>query len=225
MAQFENQKFIYLEGIPKFESGIEVIVRSLDDKRKISIRPAGTDETGVAIDYKRFELADYVKGDNESFLMLQYTPKNENSIRRTIKLKPLPGTEPQMEAVIHEMNRRSQGQITNDEKKTEENICNIEPSAFDGGLLQLIGWQFLGGLVTFFTLGICYPWAVCMIYEWETKHTVINGHRLTFDGKAIQLFGNWIKWALLTLITLGIYGFWVGISIRKWKVKHTHFAD
>ena len=98
-------------------------------------------------------------------------------------------------------------------------------SYFDGGLLQLIGWKILGAIITTFTLGICYPWAVCMVYNWEIKHTVINGKRLFFDGKAIQLFGNWIKWLLLTIITLGIYGFWVGIALKKWKTKHTHFVN
>lgn len=95
-------------------------------------------------------------------------------------------------------------------------------SYFDGGLLQLIGWRILGFLVTLLTLGICYPWAFCMVYNWETKHTVINGRRLSFDGKAIQLFGNWIKWALLCIVTLGIYSFWLSIALKKWKTKHTH---
>ena len=98
-------------------------------------------------------------------------------------------------------------------------------SYFDGGLLQLIGWKLLGGLITLITLGICYPWAVCMVYNWEVKHTVIEGKRLEFDGKAIQLFGNWIKWLLLTIIALGIYGFWVGIKLKKWITKHTHFVS
>ena len=98
-------------------------------------------------------------------------------------------------------------------------------SYFDGGLLQLVGWWILGSLITTFTLGICYPWACCMIYSWEAKHTVVNGHRLTFDGKAIQLFGNWIKWLLLCVITFGIYSFWVGIALKKWKTMHTHFAN
>ena len=98
-------------------------------------------------------------------------------------------------------------------------------SYFDGGLLQLIGWKILGGLITMITLGICYPWAVCMIYNWETKHTVIEGKRLKFTGTAIGLFGNWIKWLLLTIITFGIYGFWVNIKIKKWITKHTVFAD
>ena len=100
-----------------------------------------------------------------------------------------------------------------------------EQSYFDGGLLQLIGWQILGALVTVFTFGICYPWAICMIYRWEAKHTVINGRRLRFDGTAAQLFGNWIKWLLLTIITFGIYGLWLNIKLLQWKTKHTVFAD
>ena len=95
-------------------------------------------------------------------------------------------------------------------------------SYFDGGLLQKIGYKILGGLITFFTFGICLPWAICIIYNWETKHTVIDGKRLKFDGTAIGLFGIWIKWLLLIVITCGIYGFWVSISLKKWIVKHTH---
>ena len=98
-------------------------------------------------------------------------------------------------------------------------------SYFDGGLLQLIGWRLLGLLITVVTLGICAPWAICIIYRWETKHTVINGKRLEFDGSAIQLFGNWIKWLLLTIITFGIYSFWLSIALKKWQTKHTHFLE
>jgi len=98
-----------------------------------------------------------------------------------------------------------------------------ENSYFDGGLLQLIGWTLLGGLITVITIGICYPWALCMIYGWKINHTVIEGKRLKFHGKAIGLFGNWIKWILLCIITLGIYSFWVGIALEKWKVKNTDF--
>ncbi|MDD4402909.1 MAG: DUF898 family protein [Desulfitobacteriaceae bacterium] len=97
-------------------------------------------------------------------------------------------------------------------------------SYFDGGLLSLIGWKILGGLITAVTFGICYPWALCMVYGWKIKHTVIEGRRLKFSGSAIGLFGNWIKWLLLCIITLGIYSFWLGIALEKWKVKHTSFA-
>lgn len=122
----------------------------------------------------------------------------------------------------------------------ERNIANVQrpdyalnkptegvpqESYFDGGLLQFIGWKLLGGLITLCTLGICLPWAYCMVYNWEIKHTVINGKRLGFDGRAVQLFGSWIKWFFLTLITVGIYGLWVPIKLKKWKVKHTFFAN
>lgn len=101
----------------------------------------------------------------------------------------------------------------------------MEESYFDGGLLQSIGWSLLGIIITIFTFGICYPWAVCMVYGWETKHTVVNGQRLAFDGTAVQLFGNWIKWLLLTVVTFGIYSFWLNIALKKWKAKHTHFVN
>lgn len=97
-------------------------------------------------------------------------------------------------------------------------------SYFDGGLFQLVGYRILGIIITVCTLGICAPWAICMIYRWETKHTVINGQRLAFDGTAIGLFGSWVKWLFLTIITLGIYSFWLSIALKKWKTKHTYFA-
>lgn len=97
-------------------------------------------------------------------------------------------------------------------------------SVFDGKLLQLIGWRLLGGLIIAISLGIATPWATCMIYRWETEHTIIEGRRLRFDGTGGQLFGKWIIWMLLTIITLGIYGFWVQLNLKKWIVSHTFFA-
>ena len=101
----------------------------------------------------------------------------------------------------------------------------MKESYFDGGLLSLIGLYILGILITFFTFGICYPWALCMIYGWKINHTVIEGRRLRFTGSAWSLFGHWIIWLLLSIITLGIYLFWVGIALEKWKVKNTEFAN
>ncbi|MHC5252143.1 DUF898 family protein [Listeria kieliensis] len=98
-------------------------------------------------------------------------------------------------------------------------------SFFDGGLLQFIGWTLLGVLVTVFTLGICYPWALCMVYGWKINHTVVEGKRLQFNGSAFGLFGHWIKWFLLTIVTLGIYSFWLSIKLEDWKVKNTTFAN
>lgn len=110
--------------------------------------------------------------------------------------------------------------------KVNENLYSTErESYFDGGLLQLIAWRILGIIITTVTFGICYPWALCMVYGWKINHTVINGRRLRFNGKAINLFGNWVKWLLLCIITFGIYSFWLGIALEKWKVKNTTFVN
>lgn len=98
-------------------------------------------------------------------------------------------------------------------------------SFFDGGLLSWIGWVILGAIVTIFSLGLLYPWALCMTYGWKINHTVINGHRMQFNGTGVGLFGHWIKWLLLMIITLGIYSFWVGIKLEDWKAKHTTFVN
>lgn len=98
-------------------------------------------------------------------------------------------------------------------------------SFFDGGLFGLIGWSILGIIVIVCSLGILYPWALCMVYGWKINHTVIEGHRMQFNGSAIGLFGHWVKWFLLILVTLGIYAFWVSIKLDDWKAKHTTFAN
>ena len=98
-------------------------------------------------------------------------------------------------------------------------------SFFDGGLLSLIGWSILGAIITAITFGICYPWALCMVYGWKINHTVIEGKRMRFNGSAFNLFGHWIKWLLLTIITLGIYGFWVTIKLEDWKARNTTFIN
>ncbi|MEB3376788.1 DUF898 family protein [Pediococcus pentosaceus] len=104
-------------------------------------------------------------------------------------------------------------------------VRNGKSSFFDGGLLQLIGWTILGFIITVFSFGILYPWAVVMVYGWQINHTVVDGHRMKFNGTAIGLFGNWIKWLILTIITLGIYGFWVNIKLLDWKASHTYLIN
>ncbi len=59
-------------------------------------------------------------------------------------------------------------------QRQEQVIIEVK-SYFDGTLLQFIGWNLLGVIVTVCTFGICYPWAVCMIYGWKINHTVVEG--------------------------------------------------
>ena len=98
-------------------------------------------------------------------------------------------------------------------------------SFFDGSTLQLIGYKILTLLLCVVTLGLAFPWTLCMLQGWETRHTVIRGRRLKFDGTGGQLFGRFLLWVLLTVVTLGIYGFFLGLNVKKWTVKHTLYAD
>jgi uncharacterized membrane protein YjgN (DUF898 family) len=94
---------------------------------------------------------------------------------------------------------------------------------FDGGAGTYLGTAILAVLITIFTLGICYPFALVLLERWRCKHTYIDGQPLVFTGSAIGLFGLWIKWFLLIIITLGIYSFWVAPRIQQWKVEKTDF--
>lgn len=107
----------------------------------------------------------------------------------------------------------------------QQNLRKEKASYFDGGLLQLIAWSLLGAVVTIFTVGICYPWAVQMQYSWEQRHKVYCKKRCTFDGTAIGLFGTWMLCLLLAFVTLGIYCIWIPIKIKKWQIKHTHLLQ
>ena len=102
---------------------------------------------------------------------------------------------------------------------------NTADSHFDGGLMGLIGVNLAAISLTFITLGICYPWAICIYKRWICKHTVIEGHRLRFTGSGMGLFGTWIKIFLLSIITAGIYSLWAGIAIKKWEIKNTRFKN
>lgn len=105
------------------------------------------------------------------------------------------------------------------------NLQNQDISYFDGSTWQLIGYRILSAIVCIITLGIAYPWMLCVVQGWETGHTVINGRRLKFNGHGHQMIGKYLLWVLLTVITLGIYGIWFGLGMKKWVVKHTVYAD
>jgi uncharacterized membrane protein YjgN (DUF898 family) len=96
---------------------------------------------------------------------------------------------------------------------------------FDGGAGTYLGTAILGALVTIFTLGICYPFALVLTQRWKAKHTFIDGQQLVFTGSAVGLFGHWIKWFLLSVITIGIYLFWVGPRLQRWVTVNTEFAN
>jgi uncharacterized membrane protein YjgN (DUF898 family) len=94
---------------------------------------------------------------------------------------------------------------------------------FDGGAATYVGTAILGAVITIFSLGFCYPFALVLRERWKAKHSFIDGQRLVFSGSAWGLFGNWVKWLLLIFVTLGIYSFWVVPRVTKWKWENTDF--
>jgi len=96
---------------------------------------------------------------------------------------------------------------------------------FDGGVATYWGTFLLAALVTLVTIGIAYPWALCMKQRWVAKHTIIDGRRLRFTAGGMNLFGHWLLWWLLLVVTVGIYGIWLGPRLRRWVVEHTDFQE
>ena len=96
---------------------------------------------------------------------------------------------------------------------------------FDGGAATYFGTGILSALITVFTLGIGYPWALCLFQRWKAKHTYIDGRRLKFTGGGFSLIGLWIKWMIFLIITLGIYSFWLIPSLQQWITEHTDFDE
>ena len=108
----------------------------------------------------------------------------------------------------------------------QKNLNSVrEESYFDGTLLGYIGWSIVAFLLTFFTLGIGAPWAACLLYSYQFKHTVYSGKRLKFEGKGGDYFLNILKWVLLSIITLGIYSIVVPVREARWIVSKLHFED
>ena len=96
---------------------------------------------------------------------------------------------------------------------------------FKGGALTFYGTAILSFLITIFTFGLGYPWALCLFHKWKAKHTYINGKQLIFIGGGFSLIWLWIKWYIFTILTLGIYIFWVIPSFNRWIVEHTDFLE
>ncbi len=104
-------------------------------------------------------------------------------------------------------------------------VMGADVSYFDGNSFEYLGYSILSGIMICITCGIAYPWMMCMIQKWDTKHQVVNGRRLAFDGSGLAFLGEYIIIFLLTLITCGIYSPWGIVRMQKYIIKHTHFEN
>lgn len=138
-------------------------------------------------------------------------------------VEPLKPQTPKFEEVKPQP-KKNQEKPQFEEVARKKNVVRTD-SYFDGGLLELIGWRLLAFIIICVTLGIATPWAKCMLYNYQFKHTVYNGKRLKFEGTGGDLFVNIFKWVFLSIITLGIYAIFVPVKKAKWVVSNLHFED
>ena len=95
---------------------------------------------------------------------------------------------------------------------------------FDGKARHYFFVGIAAFLITPLTFGIALPWAIVMVQQWKTSHTLVEGRRLKFYGSGGELFGKYIVWYILIIITLGIYSIAVYPRFTKWVVERTDFA-
>jgi uncharacterized membrane protein YjgN (DUF898 family) len=91
--------------------------------------------------------------------------------------------------------------------------------------MDFLGTGILAYLLIIFTIGIGFPWAICMIMRWQRYHTLVGGRRLRFVGTGGDLFVKYIVWVLLTMVTLGIYSLWVTPAMQRWLTENTEFDE
>ena len=179
------------------------------------------------------EMKNEIISGKQDEVKTEVKPEEKSEIKSEVK--------PEVKAdVITEVKQEEKFEVNNVENVQSQNNFEEVPvfqevnpqkktvrtdSYFDGGLLELIGWKILAALITGVTFGIAYPWAKCMLYSWQIKHTVYNGKRLKFEGTGGELFVNMFKWFFFTLITLGIYAFVIPVRKARWVVSNIHYED
>lgn len=108
------------------------------------------------------------------------------------------------------------------EEKAEEEAPRI--SEFYGPTFGLIAQILLYICTNIITCGLVMPWAMCHLYKWILKRTVISGKKFYFFGYGADLFWLMLKWSLASLFTLGIYGLFIPKNLTAWFVDNTMIA-
>ena len=98
-------------------------------------------------------------------------------------------------------------------------------SYFDKKVSEYILLHIKMLLLGIVTLGLAYPWIICIKQKATCKHTVICGKRLKFIGDPKELINHWILWWILIVITFGLYSLVVKIRFERWITANTIFEE
>ena len=96
---------------------------------------------------------------------------------------------------------------------------------FDGKARDFFFVAIVAFIITLFTFGFAYPWALVMVQKWKTRHTLVEDRRLKFNGEGSALFGKFIFWWILCILTFGIYSIALVPRMTKWVTENTDFAE
>lgn len=105
--------------------------------------------------------------------------------------------------------------------KNKEKYDSYYDNTTKNYIIQHLKWIFLEVI----TLGLAYPWVLCMKYEEKCEYTVICGKRLKFIGNPKELIKHWFFWWILIIITLGFYSLVVSVRFEQWTAANTIFED
>lgn len=112
---------------------------------------------------------------------------------------------------------------SNDYNSTIVKNKNLYNSYFDVALKDNIKLRIKCTLLCWVTLGLAYPWTMCMKYRSKYNHRVICGKRLKFIGEPKELIKHWFWWWLLCIVTLGIFTFFTKLRMERWAVANVIF--
>ena len=98
-------------------------------------------------------------------------------------------------------------------------------SYFDKKVSEYILLHIKMLLLGILTLGLAYPWIICIKQKATCKHTVICGKRLKFIGDPKELIDHWILWWILIVITFGLYSLVVKIRFERWITANSLFDE
>ena len=98
-------------------------------------------------------------------------------------------------------------------------------SFFDESVKAYLILQLKFMAMCLFSLGLAYPWALCMKYRAKYHHTVVCGKRLKFIGCPKDLAQHWLSWWFLSIITLGIFALVIHVRMEKWTIANVIFEE
>ena len=90
-------------------------------------------------------------------------------------------------------------------------------------------WRFIllflkGSVLTFFTLGLYYPFFLTERQAFMVSHSYFGNERFDFNGRGRDLFPNYLLALLLTFPTLGLCWIWFFARKRRFFWNHTSFG-